>query len=104
MKNAILTREEFKECMQKIQESFKQVDKFVNDIAKYFDSYIFELGYELVNDQINILEIAMKDSNYWIDWFIYENEWGKRQLEVGYNNKTRKIKNVTDLYELLLQN
>jgi hypothetical protein len=100
----IMNKKDFIKCIKQIQKDFAKVDQFIKDIGHYFDSYLFELGCELLNTQIDILKTAMNDNNKdsWIDWYIYENDFGKKCLEAGYDNKVRKINTFEDLYNLMV--
>jgi hypothetical protein len=37
----------------------------------------------------------------WIDWFIWENSFGESGLDARFDGKTKPIKNVDDLWELM---
>ena len=102
----MLSKKDFMICMRKIKKSQKELEKFVEDIGKYFDEvYIFDVGDQLLYSQIEILKIAMNDTTKdisWIDWFIFDNEWGNRGLEAGYDKKA-PIFNLEELYKLLVE-
>jgi len=97
----MLSKKDFIFCMQKIQKDQKYLKEFIKNIGKYFDDvYIFDLGDQLLYTQIEILKIAMDDeNNSWIDWYIYDNNWGNEKLEAGYGI-IKPIKTINDLYRL----
>ena len=97
----MLSKKDFIFCMRKIQKDQKYLKEFIKNIAKYFDdAYIFDLGDQLLYTQIEILKIAMNDENdSWIDWYIYDNNWGNEKLEAGYEI-IKPIKTTNDLYGL----
>jgi hypothetical protein len=102
----MLNKKDFITCMRKIKKSQRELEKFVNDIGKYFDNvYIFDVGDQLIYNQIEILKIAMNDTiedQNWIDWFIYDNDWGSNGLEAGYD-KEKPVFTLDDLYKLLIE-
>jgi hypothetical protein len=54
-----------------------------------FDSYLKVLS-ELVGD---------KDK--WIEWYIFENDCGKKAFEAGYDKKLKPIKTASQLVQLI---
>lgn len=43
------------------------------------------------------------DQSGWINWFIYDNRYGKRGLEATMHGETRKIRTVRQLAALMLE-
>lgn len=39
----------------------------------------------------------------WIDWYIWENDMGKKRMEAGYDGKLSKISSLKHLYKLIKQ-
>ena len=101
----MLSENKFVWAMKEIQKNHEEIAKFGSLLDKYFDSFIFSFGYDLVTTSINILKECVNDTedDSWIDWFIYENDFGNRKMEAGYNNKTKQIKNASDLYRLIVE-
>ena len=102
----MLSKRDFIICMKIIRKNEKEIEKFVEDIGKYFDSvYIFDLGNNAIINQIEIVKIAMEENvdNSWIDWYIYENDWGNNKLTAGYENNINPVKNSSHLYQLILE-
>ena len=106
----MLTKEEFVLEMQELQKLDKELDEFCGITEKYFEGAIFNLGFKLFDKTINLLCILMDDEDSkthdsWIHWFIYENEWGKREFTVStiIGKKGKKIKTIEQLYDLLVR-
>lgn len=59
--------------------------------------------YDSERSVIGLLEILTADVLNSISWFVYENDFGKNELEAGYTNgkQMRKVKNADDLRRLL---
>jgi hypothetical protein len=57
-----------------------------------FDDLILQIESKYTKNEI-------KDS--WINWYIYENDWGNRKYTAGYDDKTTVIKNTKDLWKLI---
>ena len=47
-----------------------------------------------------IAELA-GDKDQFIDWYIYENDFGRKKYEAGYDGKMKPIKNTRDLLNLI---
>ena len=102
----MISKKDFIRCMKRIQKNQKNLEKFMDDIGKYFDDvYIFSLGDQLLYTQIEILKVAVEDDfdDNWIDWYIFENEWGNNRWEAGYDDKTTPIVDFDGLYNLILE-
>jgi hypothetical protein len=99
----MLSENKFVWAMKEIQKNHEEIAKFGSLLDKYFDSFIFSFGYDLVTTSINILKECVNDTedDSWIDWFIYENDFGNRKMEAGYG-KMKQIKNASDLYQLII--
>jgi hypothetical protein len=44
---------------------------------------------------------SVVDPYGWIDWYVYENEYGDRELKATINNKIFKVKSAKDLLALI---
>jgi hypothetical protein len=102
----MLSKKDFIICMNKIKSNQKYLEKFIKDIGKYFDDiYIFDLGDQSLYNQIEILKIAVENTSgdNWIDWYIYENDWGKKEFTAGYDKDIKPIKTYSDLYDLIVK-
>ena len=64
-------------------------------------TYINLIDSKLINAYINILSIAMNDDSNWIEWFIFDNDFGNKKLKIKYNKKVRKIISIRQLYNLI---
>ena len=70
-----------------------QPESQFNDTTwRVFDAYTIALA-ETLGDK----------GGDWMQWYLAENEMGARGLIAGYDGKTKPIKTLTDLYELILQ-
>lgn len=101
----MLTKQEFVEKMKELQSLEVKQNKFCDDMDKYFECGTFNLGYDLIDFGISLLceLVGDKDQESWIYWFIYENDWGKRGFDAGYDGKTKKIKTIEQLYDLIVK-
>lgn len=83
------------------------------EVSKYYDILSDTIGMEpegKLNDNlfmfheftIDVLEELISGNNCgWIEWYIWENNYGEKEMEAGPTDDLRKIKNVDDLIWLL---
>lgn len=99
-----MTKKEFVKAIKKIQQ-FKEVelrklDKIVSVLTdKEFN--FSAIGYQFVDDYIELLQIAICDNENWVNWFIHDNDFGRKGLQAGYDGKTSLINDASDLYNLI---
>jgi hypothetical protein len=87
--------------LQRILEHRKKVEKIFRDAEKVG---IIDINGPLFNTVWHAIEAvtSIVDPYGWIEWFVYENEYGARELEATVNNnKTFKVKSAKDLLALI---
>ncbi len=70
----------------------------------YPSSFVVPEGGRLVESYIEILSTFIEDDNDWIDYFVWECDLGKTKpyKYVSIHGKKFKLKNIKDLYNLLV--
>jgi hypothetical protein len=87
--------------IKKHQEKNREAGKALSVFAP--SSFIIvEIGDELLAAYINLVEEKMGSQSGWIDWFIYENNWGKKKYEAGFKDRLKPIETIIDLYNLIM--
>lgn len=86
--------------LQKILEHRRKVDKIFRDAEKVG---IIDINGPLFNTVWHAIEAvtSVVDPYGWIDWFVYENDYGTRELQATVNEKTFKVKSAKDLLALI---
>ena len=83
----------------------KDIDKDYENINKLFgiipESPFFQTSYLTFDFALRIIVEMVRDKNEWIDWYIYENKCGEKELEAGKKGKMKKIKTVKQLVDLI---
>ena len=54
---------------------------------------------KLLDTYVNMLENLVKDENSFISWFVWENDWGRKELDID----GKKIKTIKQLYNILVK-
>lgn len=84
---------------------YQCVDALLNDIKASMglnpEGRLFETVWKLFDAYSATLGVELGDYYGWLEWFQVENDMGAKGLEAGYDNSTKPILTLEDLYELL---
>jgi hypothetical protein len=86
--------------LQNIIEHRKKVEKIFRDAEKVG---VIDINGPLFNTVWHAIEsiTSIVDPYGWIEWYIYENEYGAREYKATVNDKTFKVKSAKDLLALI---
>lgn len=86
--------------LKKILEHRRKVEKIFRDAEKVG---IIDINGPLFNTVWHAIEsvTSVVDPYGWIDWYVYENDYGDKELKATVNNKTFKVKSAKDLLALI---
>lgn len=86
--------------LQRILEHRRKVEKIFRDAEKVG---VIDINGPLFNTVWHAIEsvTSIVDPHGWIEWFVYENEYGTRELTATVNDKTFKVKSAKDLLALI---
>lgn len=62
---------------------------------------LYNAVFELLNVAISSTSAAIGDSCEWLDWFVNENDCGRKEHEAGYEKRLKPIRTVEDLLALI---
>lgn len=78
-----------KEAKLKIQQLYEydtEIENMLNSLkdtmGDCIESPIMALMFKLFNYSQDLIEQLIDDNGEWVNWFIYENNWGKNQFAV----------------------
>ena len=96
---------EFLTALNSLKLFFKEQEKLdkVLKVISPSSTGVCEFGNKFVDDYIRILAVAVNDNNDWVSWFVFDNDFGKKGLEVRLKSeeKLHKIHTVKQLYNLI---
>ncbi len=98
-----MTYEQFHSAINALK-AFLEERKKLEEVIKVISptsTGVVELGGQFIEDYIAVLEIAMGDKGGFVDWYIWDNKFGEKGLEVRYDDKEYKIRNDKDMYNFL---
>ena len=86
--------------LRKILEHRRKVEKIFRDAEKVG---IIDINGPLFNTVWHAIEsvTSVVDPYGWIDWYVYENKYGDRELIATVNDKNFKVKSAKDLLALI---
>lgn len=97
-------KQSFIKYMERLKSFYKLRNETGDALGKLlFDESFtyFSFGEEFMNHYIELLEDVFGDKSSWIQWFIFENDWGARAMEAGFKDNMLPIKTTEDLYDLM---
>ena len=96
-----MTKESFFIYMNSIQQFLDESNSLNSNLATISPGAICEVGYHFLDDYIKLLSEAVGDDSDWIDWYVFEDEMGKKGMKAGYDGKEKKITNLDQLWGLI---
>lgn len=98
-----MTLEKFEKYMLEIKKYLDSVDrasKAVQVLAS--DSFaIVDFAGPLLSAYIRLLSENVGDKSEWIDWFVFENDFGKGGMVAGKEGDMQLVDTVEKLYNLI---
>jgi len=88
--------------LKKFMKEQKKLDEVLKVISPSGNA-VCEFGNEFIDDYIKLLEESTNDDSGWISWFVFENEFGAKGLEVKTTDGKCKIKSEKSLYNICLK-
>ena len=92
--------------VRKFLERYEKMEDSFEDIFSVFgvgvvDTKLYDGCYGLVDSCIEFISLMLDDTHEWLNWYIYDNECGKRGFEAGYYSDVKKISSLDDLFMLI---
>ena len=95
---------EFESDMDVLRNKNDEVNDTINGLGKLFgdfDGKVVALLFSLMRDLIDFTQ-KKYNANDWVEWHIYENDFGKNKWEASKGkNKMKKIISIEDLWKLI---
>lgn len=92
--------EEFKQCFKHLEEFNEEAD-FQNGLIYKLCGGMLEHGYMLMDAYIELLSKNVGDENEWINYYIFECEFGKKPMEVTVDKKKIKLDSLEKLWKII---
>ena len=94
--------------IEKQENKDRNFTKFLQD-GNYIDGHIVSTFSEpLLDTTLKLLslffeeDVFNKKNDTWIEWFVYENDFGKQKMSCFIDNVKYKITNAEEMYNFLI--
>jgi len=97
----------FKKAIESIKKQREKELKFCKALEDIMDgNFVPEMSIDILEALLSCLKDIFNDREDWVDWWIYEKDFGKdKKLTARYKNgKEIKLDTVEDLYVFLKKN
>ena len=97
-----MTLNEFEKRMLILEAYQDECKGITRTFQEFLDGFfVMTLGDKLIESYIELIAEKVEDDSKWIEWFIYENEWGLKKYTAGFEGEMKPIANLRDLYDLI---
>jgi hypothetical protein len=96
-----MTRKELDEHLNIIKAHRSNVDNYIHAVKQLSEGIAIDYSYDIECAYIKLVSELAGDTGAWIDWYINENDFGRKKYEAGYDGKMKPIKNTRDLLNLI---
>jgi len=92
-----LTYEEFDKY---VQNAINDMDH-LESLYDYYSEKVLDKMFDHRRIYLEMLEVMCGDTGGWIDYYIYETDCGKKDMEITINDEIFIMKNTKDLYDMI---
>jgi hypothetical protein len=96
-----MTKEQFATKIEEIRRFDGELDTLNEHLQAIAPGAVCEYGARFLDDYIRILSEMVEDGYGWISWYVFDNGFGKRGFEAGYDGNVVKITSVDMLWKLI---
>jgi len=100
----MMTYENFHEAIQNLIRFIEEQDKLksVLQVISPTGTGVVEFGNQFIDDYIDIVEQALGHEYGLVSWFIFDNEFGQKNLIVMLDRKEYVISSIRDIYDFIM--
>ena len=96
-----MTRKELDKHLNIIKAHRGNVDNYIHAVEHLCEGIAIDYSYDLECAYIKLVSELAGDTGAWIEWYIDENDFGRKKYEAGYDGKMKQIKSTRDLLDLI---
>lgn len=97
--------EDFYSASNNLKVFFNELDtlNLLTQVLSTDSSSYSNFADKFIDDYISLLQLALGDKSEWYSWFVFENEFGKNELEVLVQGIQYKICNEKQFYDICIK-
>ncbi len=89
---------EWQDVIMKMEEEGERLQEV---LQPSFESPFFRRIFNMEEAYTNVVAYVIGDTAEWLNWYRFDNGWGRRGLEAGYGKKLKPINTLSDLLTLI---
>jgi hypothetical protein len=97
----VMTRKELDRYLKVIKTHRRKVSEYRHAVSRLSDGVADDFSEGLEEAYIKLVTKLANDKLNWIEWYIDENDFGRKKYEAGYDGKMRPVKSTRDLLNLI---
>lgn len=90
------------ETLAELEPKMQEFDRLIDDIGLSPEGTLCDNVFHMYDALIDSLSMLIDDKEEWLSYFIYDNSWGKSNLQITIFNKKLQLSSLNDLENLLL--
>lgn len=100
----MMTYENFHEAIQNLKRFEAEQDKLksVLQVISPTGTGVVEFGNQFIDDYINVVEQALGHEYGLVSWFVFDNEFGQKNMIVTLDRKEYVISSIRDIYDFIM--
>lgn len=100
----MITYEQFHKDIQNLKRFKDEQDKLkaVLQVISPTSTGIVEFGNQFIDDYIDVVEQALGHEYGLVFWFIFDNEFGQKNMVVTLDGKEYVIASIRDIYDFIM--
>ena len=100
-----MTYKQFKMSCDKLKKFMKEQEKLdaVIKVISPTSTGVVEFGNEFIDDYSRVVEIGLNDQCNWFAWFVFDNDFGKKKMEIRIDGKKYIIENEQIFYDVCVK-
>jgi len=100
----MMTYENFHEAIQNLKRFEAEQDKLksVLQVISPTGTGVVEFGNQFIDDYINVVEQALGHEYGLVSWFVFDNEFGQKNMIVTFDGKEYIISSIRDIYDFIM--
>jgi hypothetical protein len=100
----MMTYENFHKAIQNLKRFTTEQDKLksVLQVISPTGTDVVEFGNQFIDDYIDVVEQALGHEYGLVSWFVFDDEFGQKNMIVMHDRKEYVISTIRDIYDFIM--